>query len=227
VQQDIFSGIYNIETDFSKSARVAAGIRVKISVQAFENAYLSFSCPEISYMDLFNYIILGFKLGYRITNYQTVAYVGKIEALASKTEREAHRYTGFARFRETKSGVLYAAIAPDNYIIPILAEHFANRLIDEKWIIHDTRRGLCAIYNGKEYAICEADNKAEVELSDTDAFYQRLWRRFYETIAVEDRINVKRLNHILPKKFRDNLTEFQLPRDQDRGDTPTHALIKA
>ena len=44
---------------------------------------------------------------------------------------------------------------------------------------------------------------------ETEAQYRRLWRRFYDTIAIRERENPRlRMSH-MPKRFWGTLTEFQ------------------
>jgi len=43
----------------------------------------------------------------------------------------------------------------------------------------------------------------------TERFYRDLWRRFYDTIAIEGRYNPKlRMTH-MPKRYWGTMTEFQ------------------
>ncbi len=208
IQTDLFNEICNIETDNDKAAKVAEGIKNKISVRAFERSYLAFSCKDLRFMDLFRYIIFGFQTNEEVDRHMHIDFVRNIEALASNTSREAHRFLGFVRFRDTRAGVLYSSIEPDNYILPQLAEHFSGRMPDERWMIHDTNRGLCVVYDKRRYIICATDRHAYVEESEFEDVYQDLWKTFYRTVAVEARESKKRLNHMLPKKYRKNLTEY-------------------
>ena len=209
-QTRLFGCAVTIETDHAKAGAVAAAIIKKISREAYEMLYQAFSGRDADYLRLFKFVTFGFDADPRVASRLDLDFVLYVSGLSRRTGREAHRYLGFVRFRETKSGALYADIEPDNFILPQLAEHFSQRLIGEKWMIHDIGRGLCAVYDGNGYFICEAGKTAPAVIDgavDEDA-YQKLWKTFYETIAVEDRIRKKRFDHMLPKKFRGHLTEF-------------------
>ena len=43
--------------------------------------------------------------------------------------------------------------------------------------------------------------------------YRRLWRAFFETVAIRERTNPRCQNTHLPKRYRAMMTEFQPPED--------------
>ena len=47
------------------------------------------------------------------------------------------------------------------------------------------------------------------EPSEEEARYQALWRKFYDTIAVEGRVNPKLRRGMMPMRYWKNMTEFQ------------------
>ncbi|MCL2335736.1 MAG: TIGR03915 family putative DNA repair protein, partial [Endomicrobia bacterium] len=121
---------------------------------------------------------------------------------------EAQKFMGFVRF-SAHSGILIAKIKPKNFVLPLLAFHFAQRLPNEKFVIYDeTHKSLCAYSKGK-YVISDA---SEVEFPQPDSdeqHYRDLWKMFYDTIAVEGRENPKCRMTLMPKRYWNNLTEMQ------------------
>ncbi len=209
IQESLCFEYKNIETNGAKAERVVSGIKSKISETAFENVYMSFlSFQENRFTDILKYIKLGFKVGKRVDDYKTLDYVLNVIKRRRAVGEEAHLLTGFVRFAETKEKALYSEISPDNDVIEILAEHFADRLRTEKWIINDIKRKKCAVYDSGNLLIMENMDNLKILKSMEEKVWQDLWIDFFKTISIEDRVSFKRQNQMLPKKFRKNMTEF-------------------
>ncbi len=212
-QQTLGCEYVHIETDYDRAARVFSAINKKISNDAADSVFMAFLTEDIAerkFMSIFKYIILGFKLGQDVFRYELLDFIVHVHNLARKSGREAHLLKGFCRFSETESGIYYSDISPVNNVLPILAEHFQDRLKNQPWVIHDVKRELAAIYNCEYYQIEHAPKNVRVILSDKEADYQRLWRGFHSTIAVEGRVNKKLQRQMLPYRFRDHITEFKM-----------------
>ena len=199
-----------IETDYEKAERVFNSMREKISEDAAGAIYKAFlsSGPE-RFMNVYRYALLGFKKGAEVDSYMKLDYVLYTQKAAKYVGSETHLLTGFCRFTETKSGVLYAEIGPVNNVLPLLANHFSDRLMNEQWIILDTKRNTAAVYDGKEFVISEVPETLKTESAAGEEKYRDLWRMFYETIAVETRENPKLQRTHLPLRYRKYMTEFK------------------
>jgi len=209
IQESICFRYIYLETDNKKAERVVSGIKRKISEIAFENVYLSFlSFDENVFLDILKYLRLGFKVGGNVENYKTLDFVINVQKKRRNVQNEAHLLTGFLRFSETKENVLYSQISPENDVIEIIAEHFRDRLNNERWIINDVKRKKCAVYNGKNLLIMNDVYDLNISLSDDEEMWRNLWRDFFKSIAIENRKSLKRQNQVLPKKFRKYMTEF-------------------
>ncbi len=209
VQESFYFQNVNVLTDEKKAGRVIAGIKSKISEKAFENIYFAFlSFEKGRFVDILKYLELGFRVGKRIDDYKVYDFVVNVLRECRASEHEAHMLSGFVRFSETKEKVLYSEISPDNDVIEILANHFSDRLPDEKWIIYDIKRKKCAAFKDGRILILNDVENLNISVSSDDAFWQNLWKDFFETIAVENRKSAKRQTQMLPKKFRKNMIEF-------------------
>lgn len=212
-QNTLYAEEYYIPTDFEKASRVQRGIRKKISLQAED--YLSYaflSEDESCYMDIFRYILLGFKLGKSVDCYLQEDFVLKVHKLARYVGREAHLLSGFSRFAETKQGVFYCSIAPKNNVLPILAEHFSDRMMNQAWIIHDKNRKQAAIYNGDHFVIGAVPKEVNLEYKDKELQVQELWRTFFNSVSIKERENKKLQRNLLPLYFRKSMLEFIPPK---------------
>ncbi len=209
IQESFLFEYVNIKTDLKKAERVIAGIKNKISEKAFQNIYAAFfNFKKERFTDILKYLQLGFKVGKKIDDYKIYDFVLNVLKKREAVFREAHLFLEFIRFSETKENVLYSEICPDNDVLEIVANYFSDRLISEKWIIYDTKRKKCAVYNKDDILIMNDVESLNILNSDNEIMWQNLWREFFKTIAVENRKNVKLQTQMLPKKFRKNMIEF-------------------
>jgi len=215
-QNTLYAEEYFISTDFEKAARVQRGIRKKISHQAEDYiSYAFLSEDDSCYMEIFKYLLLGFKLGKSVDCYLQEDCVLKVHKLARYVGREVHLLSGFSRFAETKQGVFYCSISPVNNVLPVLAEHFSDRMMNQAWVIHDKKRKLAAVYNGEHYAIGSVPDGANFEYKDKELQVQDLWRTFFNSVSIKERENKKLQRNLLPLYFRKSMLEFIPPRKKD------------
>ncbi|OGR78314.1 MAG: hypothetical protein A2X32_02135 [Elusimicrobia bacterium GWC2_64_44] len=133
--------------------------------------------------------------------------VKSVHALSAAVGGEAHMFKGFVRFTELADKALYARIEPDHNILPLLTGHFRARLGELNWVIHDARRNSAALYFGGRlvYAPLEA---ARLTPDAKEEEVRALWRHFFKTAAIKERVNPKLQRQNVPLKYRKNLTEF-------------------
>ncbi len=210
-QQTLFYDYLHIPTDFEKSDRVLKKITAVAGQRAAYEMYRSFfaNFPDKGII-IFYYIRACLKFGYSVTKRLTEDCVNAVMTASQKVGSEAHLYTGFVRFSELSNGVYYSRIEPKNNILPIIAYHFVRRYGSMAFMIHDTSRGMCLVYNGKECNIYPADTLPALTLSGSEKDYRKLWKEFYDTIAIKERINKKCQMTHLPKHFRRFMTEFDI-----------------
>lgn len=209
VQQQIGVDFFNISTDFKKAERVIKGIESKISKDVSDNVYLAFNnADNDNFAYILDYIRLAFKKGKKVDNYKTEDYVLNVLKNKQNVFGEAHLLSGFIRFKETVSGVLYSEISPKNDVLTLLAEHFSDRLKSEKWIIHDVSRKKAVIYNSQYWIMTDMTDNINITVSASEEDYQNLWIQFFNSVAISERKNNKLQTSMLPKRYRKHMTEF-------------------
>jgi len=209
-QPTLDSQDYFVITELEKAAKVHHAINKKISPSAVHNISNAFLADhEDRFMAMFNYLLLGFKIGAKIDDNLQEDCVLRVHKLSRQVGREGHLLTGFCRFEETSSGIFYCPIEPNNYVLPILAEHFCDRMIDQSWIIHDKTRNKAAVYNGAEYVIANVPKSAIVKHSKNESHIQDLWLTFFDAVNIKERVNPKVQRNLLPLYFRKSMTEFK------------------
>jgi len=134
-------------------------------------------------------------------------------ALSRFVSREVEHLKGFVRFQELESGVLYAGLTAKSDAVPLLMPHFADRLPQENFMIHDVRRGLFGIHPSRQpwYLLLAGDIREILSprLSRQEEDYSELFRYFCHKIAIDGRRNSELQRNMLPLRFREYMTEFQ------------------
>jgi uracil-DNA glycosylase len=130
---------------------------------------------------------------------------------AGKVTHEIHRLTGMLRFSPESDGVYTARCAPDNFILPALAEHFTLRFGETPWAIIDEKRGLCLRKtNGNEAVLVPYTNDLTTDATGkakTDS-WEDLWRLYHKSINNESRKNPRLQRQLMPERYQKYLTEL-------------------
>jgi len=203
-----------LQTDRNKAHRVSNAIRSKISDRTLEYTYYAFlsELPGIS-EDINKYIHQGFKIGNTINNYLTETSVMNVHKAALMVTQENHRYAGLLRFKRLKGDVYYATIEPDHNVVPLLSEHFKDRLSDQKWIIHDIKRNLASIYDKRNwyietiYGVGATHTINPFLVKDEDSDFESLWKLYFKHISIEGKRNIKLQKQHMPARYWYYLTE--------------------
>jgi probable DNA metabolism protein len=159
---------------------------------------------------ILEYIRLTLEQGRDVGAWLTHPVVAEVSRTARRVSNEIHRFTGLLRFRELADGTLYAPFEPDHNIAAALAPHFARRLRNVRWMIHDRRRGLGVFWDGREFVPAVLAREGEdPEVSEREDFFQECWRNYHRCIAVEDRRNPALQRQFMPVRYWRYLTEFK------------------
>ena len=200
---------HHVNTDLLRAERVFSAIKEKISLEAASKIYYAFlSYEPARFMALMHYIKLGFSVGHMVDSRLHEDYVRYVHKIANRAGREAHLLYGFCRFEQTKQGVLYCKITPKNDVLPLVANHFSQRLMNEAWMIHDKSRNQAAIYDGSDFVITGVSENISIDYAEGEEEVQKQWVTFFDSIAIKARANKKLQSHFLPLYFRQNMTEF-------------------
>jgi len=208
-----------VSTDYALSAKVYRAIQEKIAEESLEMVYRVFlsSNPDKE-MIILDYLRLGFKMGSLVDSYHSHPQVYPLHKVARQVSREVHRFLGLLRFKDL-GGVLFAALDPDHNIISLLADHFADRLAGERWIIYDTARKTAVVYNGRDLVDSRNGVKRKWYMTDfacdsditggtEENLYQEMWKSYFEQIGIKSRYNPKLQSQFVPLRYRRHLLEF-------------------
>ncbi len=218
-QPSLVNGNYDVTTNPDYAARVYKAVEEKLSGNSLHNIYHVFlsSCPDKENLIL-NYLRLGFRIGHNLDSYHTHPDVQPLHKTARKVTLEAHRFLGLLRFTDTGK-FLYAKLSPDHNILPLLADHFAERLKNERWLIEDCKRNLAVVYDGQSrdkksrqrpWHLLILEHPLEYAISEED-IYEELWKLYFNKVCIDSRRNPRLQAQFVPHRYRNYLVEFQPP----------------
>ena len=127
----------------------------------------------------------GSNVGKSLNQHITNDYVRKVHALSAKVGSEAHRMHGFVRFAKLNDGMYYARISPDHNVLPIIGKHFAERLPDQRFMIHDVSRGMALLYDTHRWFLTDVELHYDPQHADDEQYYQSLWKQYFQSIAIK------------------------------------------
>ena len=198
-----------VKTDSIAATRVACSIPQHISSRAEElvnNVFLS--CLEQKELKILTFLIRGYNEGRRLAYSLGDKDVAPLLAAEKHLLGEAHLLTGFVRFSDV-GGALVSTITPKNYVLPFIAKHFLLRYSGEDFMIFDKTNKAALTYQDGKAEIIGVDSIDFPEVTKTETRYQELWKRFYDTVAIESRINPRcRMTH-MPKRYWENMLEVR------------------
>lgn len=206
----IYTPLY-IQTDNDKFCKVYEAINNKISTEVLQTIYhVYLSELKNSSTLIYNYIKLGFKLGSNIVEYLHLNKVLEVQNICKKVSSEAHIMLGFVRFTNLHNDIYYSQIEPDYNILSLVSPHFASRLSNQRWIIHDLKRNLASLYDGNEWTITDFDKNKFVKfnLKDKEELYEKLWKDYFKATTIENRLNPKAQRRSMPTRYHKHLTEL-------------------
>lgn len=209
-QSQLFSGKV-IPTDLPKAGRVLASIPQKMGTSALDfvrHAFLTCLAQKELYILLF--LRLGYHYGPAVMNMLTNDVVHTLFKAVKHLNKESHLLKGFLRF-SIFNNVLVGEIAPKNYVLPLLVQHFCERYPEERFLIHDKTHGMGLVYQPYQSAVIPIGTLEMPEADEEEQMFRELWRLFYDTIAIQGRYNPEcRMSH-MPKRYWKYMTEFGGP----------------
>lgn len=215
-ENSLFSGEL-IVTNLENANKVYNKLLKTIGKTNVNDMYYTFLSEESGIeVVLINYIRLGLKYKYAVSKHLTPEVL-KVEKLSKKVSHEAHKFLGLLRFRRLLDDTYLAIIDPNHDILSIILPHFTDRFADQNFVIYDEKRKKAILYDCslKEARIKKIYDFDE-RLFDLRNFelmhkeekeYISLWKKYFESIAIEDRKNEKLQKSHMSGKYWKNLVE--------------------
>lgn len=211
----LFAEYVRIEADAVKAGKVASTILRKMGEKVYWDICCVLASEDVSRAQaVYRTIVtaLDSKKYYNVMSDVKDPYILKAFELSRNVGREIDHLYGFLRFQETENGVLYAKVGPKNNIVTLVAPHFMDRFPQENFVIHDDIRQLFVLCRAGKGAVVltgeEAMGFSLPEDSQSEKYYQYLFKKFCKTIAIEERKNLILQRNMLPIRFQDYMVEF-------------------
>lgn len=198
-----------IKTNHEEADCVHKAMISKFSEEMYSNLYNTFLSNEYEKDTLLlNYLKVAFKHGRNTDRMRSVDQVYAVQKIGRQVGSEQHRFLGLLRFSDLGE-YLYAKFEPDHNIVTLLAEHFADRFRDEKFVIHDVKRSIAVIgYEGR-WLLTDFNQVIDEEVLGEEVFFRALWQEYFDKIGIEGRKNVLLQQSFVPLKYRKHIVEFQ------------------
>lgn len=209
-----------ITTSEEKYNRVWRGLQKKLSASALyllTCGWLS-ELPDIDLL-LFRYMRKTFDAPISIETNFADPDVLELSKIGKKVSGERHRLLQFIRFQKAMDGTFFAPVDPIYNVLPLTITHFKDRFADQPWLIYDIRRKYGFFYNLKtvEEVTFEDGNQTHLitgmldeSLMDKDEqLYQNLWRTYFKSICIKERLNPRKHKQDMPVRYWKLLTEKQ------------------
>lgn len=214
-QPSLLNDFMEVETDGEKAARVYDAIEHKISSYALQTVYRAYlsNDPEKE-MKILRYLVLGFRDNYAAAHHRTDPAVLDMETMVKKVYVEKERMLQFVRFEVLASEIMYAEIEPDNDVLELIGNHFADRFKSDSFIIHDVGRDKALFAHQGHWYISEGLlsegllSNTDLRRSDEEISYQHLWQTYFDHIAIKERINPRCQRNFMPARYWKHLTEM-------------------
>ena len=202
-----FDSNHTVKTTEEKSDRVMAGMERYGFANIVIFAFLS--CCENKEIAIYKYIVMGFKMKDKILQNLGDDIVCKVNSMCSLTGNEKVKLKGFIRFSILEeNNIHYAEISPKHNVLTLIMPHFTRRISTIPFLINDLTYKQVGLYDTKEWHIRSSEGLAVLELRSDELNVRQAWKLFYDTIAVENRINKKRRQQMMPKRYHKHITEM-------------------
>lgn len=209
---------YIVLTQEDKSTRVWKGLEQKLEPNSLNMiTYVWLSELQGSDELIFRYIRKAFDSKQSIETNYADDDVLQMQKLAQKVNKEKHRVIEFVRFQKAADDIFFAPVSPDHNSLPLTLEHFKDRFSDQKWVIYDTKRNYGFYYDMKTVTEMTLDStdlfpKGKLDenlMAEDEKLYQELWKGYFKSMTIKERINLKLQRQHLPKRYWKYLTEKQ------------------
>ena len=98
---------------------------------------------------------------------------------------------------------------PDHQVLELLADHFADRFKNNPFIIHDIKRNKAVVGSGGIWYLTYFTGEELPEPCSDERQYQKLWKQYFETIAIRERTNPRCQKTLMPVRYWKHLTEMK------------------
>lgn len=208
-----------IYTDATKCNRVWTGLQKKISASALSFVTLPW-LSELLEVDmlLFRYIRKAIDSPVSIELNFGDPVVLEVAKIWKKVNNERLRIMQFLRFQKAADGTFFAAVEPIYNVLSLVIPHLKDRFADQCWLLYDLKREYGYYYDLRDVTEVRFEEKQAHHLSglldeelmdENEKLFQQLWKTYFKSIAIKERINPRLHRQNMPARFWKYMTEKQ------------------
>jgi probable DNA metabolism protein len=146
------------------------------------------------------------KNGMRYRNNIADSSIKSVFEIKKRFFSELERLNGFVRFYEIDKNLMFSKVSPDSNIISFLGRHFMKKM-KENFIIFDEKRNIAFFRYGNR-SIIKNIKELKFRPSKEEEKINMLWKKYFNDIAIKERVNPKLQKNLVPLKYRKNMIEF-------------------
>lgn len=209
---------YDVITQEDRANRVWTAVQKKLTKTACGVlTYVWLSEEEGSDELLFRYIRKTIDAPTSIEMNFGDSDVLKVTQLAKKVAKEQQFLKMFVRFQKAADDIFFAPVSPECNALPLTIDHFADRFADQKWVIYDLKRRYGFYYDLETVTEITLDDDRhllsgkldESLMAQDEKMFQELWKGYFKSMTIKERINPKLHRQHMPKRFWKLLIEKQ------------------
>lgn len=207
-----------IQTDTEKATRVWQTLQKKLSAHTLHKILYTW-LSELPDSDTLLFKVIRKLVDSKDTIESNLADddILLLHQTAQKVNKERLHLMQFVRFQKTTDDIYFAPVNPVYNALPLAINHFQDRFADQQWIIYDIIRRYGYFYNLKTTTEITLDwdehfdqgQLKQSALGTDEQLIQTLWKKYFKTLTIQERLNPKLQRQHMPKRFWAYLTETQ------------------
>ena len=209
---DLFAQPFHIETSEDSAMRLKRAITKSASSDVLSLLETCFRSETVGIeMNILAYLRKLFagldpNYGHNPSSLEMIPLI----TIARSVRREMDNMLGMVRFNKAPDGMYIAEIEPKYDILEMIVGHFRGRYPNGTWAIIDVKRGFGVYYeNRRTHFVTVPDPSVIAAHAPPDQFTQ-MWKSYYDTMAIKERINPRLLRRCLPVRYWKHLPERSL-----------------
>lgn len=227
---------HTVVSDPEKSGRVWRGLARKLPKEVCNMLMYGWLSEEEGVdMMLARYMRRVFDEGNGVFTDFSDPDILRIKQLAQKVSHETEHLRQFTRFQKGSdapdadgengeatvsygAGATYfAPVSPCYNVLPLAVPWFRDRFRDQKWLIYDIKRRYGFYYDLETVTEVTMEDDAhlvtgrldEDMMAADEKLFQSLWKSYFDSMAIKERVNPKLQRQHMPRRFWTLLTEMQ------------------
>ena len=143
--------------------------------------------------------------------------VERLFRISRSVGQECEHMRQFVRFQHLAgegADVWFARVNPKASVVPLIMDHFVERLGVPPFIIYDEVHHLAGVYDGGDWQLVNTEGAGDLERALPDrtadeALMSEAWRTFYKSVSIDARYHPELRRQFMPKRFWRNITEMK------------------